>query len=121
MDTVCQDGGPFTVVGELRIIKVTPFVALQGHATTKYAQTWATFVLITIKNKLCYFVPDVDECKNSPCKNGGKCTNLMGSYRCDCAQGFTGKHCDQGQTSFGFSGIFIYNRHWARRTLLRGL
>ena len=49
MDIVCQDGGPFTVVGELRIIKVTPFVALQGHATTKYAQTWATFVLITIQ------------------------------------------------------------------------
>ena len=40
--------------------------------------------------------PDVDECKNGPCKNGGNCTNLMGSYRCDCVNGFTGKHCDQG-------------------------
>ena len=39
---------------------------------------------------------DVDECANSPCKNGGSCMNLKGSYRCDCIKGFTGKHCKQG-------------------------
>lgn len=41
-------------------------------------------------------ISDVNECINSPCQNSGKCVNFNGGYRCDCAQGFTGKHCDQG-------------------------
>ena len=41
---------------------------------------------------------DVDECAvNKPCKNGGKCENSKGSYKCTCVGGwFTGKHCDEG-------------------------
>ena len=46
----------------------------------------------------CYFcLADVDECQTNPCQNGGSCVNLKGSYRCDCAKGFTGKHCEQGK------------------------
>ena len=43
-----------------------------------------------------FFVIDVNECSANPCKNGGKCTNTHGSYRCTCDSRFTGKNCDQG-------------------------
>lgn len=50
---------------------------------------------------------DVDECANSPCKNGGSCMNLRGSYRCDCIKGFTGKHCEQGVLAI-LNKFFVY-------------
>jgi len=31
---------------------------------------------------------DVDECKEDPSPCGTACTNLPGSYRCDCDEGF---------------------------------
>lgn len=43
---------------------------------------------------------DVDECSlasGNPCKNNGKCVNLLGSYKCTCNSGFTGKHCEIGR------------------------
>lgn len=43
--------------------------------------------------------PDVDECANGPCKNGGKCTNTPGGYKCACVGGwYTGKNCDEGES-----------------------
>ena len=47
-------------------------------------------------NMILWVISDVNECIISPCKNGGTCVNLKGSYRCDCTQGYTGKHCEQG-------------------------
>uniref|UniRef100_A0A1I8FHT9 Delta-like protein n=1 Tax=Macrostomum lignano TaxID=282301 RepID=A0A1I8FHT9_9PLAT len=40
---------------------------------------------------------DVDECSESPpkCRNGGNCTNTLGSFRCTCPTGLTGRHCEQ--------------------------
>ena len=42
---------------------------------------------------------DVDECiSKKPCKNGAKCENTRGGYKCTCVgKWFTGKHCDQGR------------------------
>ena len=37
----------------------------------------------------------LDNSISNPCKNGGSCVNLKGSYRYDCTQGFTGRHCEQ--------------------------
>lgn len=42
------------------------------------------------------FIVDVNECSNSPCKNGATCSNTHGSYKCTCDRRFTGKNCDQG-------------------------
>ena len=30
---------------------------------------------------------DIDECLNTPCLNGGSCSNSVGSYACDCEMG----------------------------------
>ena len=42
------------------------------------------------------FSPDINECKNKPCKNRAACVNLPGTYRCDCTPGYTGKNCETG-------------------------
>jgi len=34
---------------------------------------------------------DVDECQSDPCGPFSICTNLQGSYRCECEAGFVGK------------------------------
>ena len=33
---------------------------------------------------------DVDECMNSPCDINANCTNVVGSYTCQCLDGYTG-------------------------------
>lgn len=36
---------------------------------------------------------DVNECKKTPCKNGGRCINSQGSYVCKCQPGYSGHNC----------------------------
>lgn len=39
---------------------------------------------------------NIDECAVNPCKNGGKCIDLIGGMRCDCPSNFTGDFCELG-------------------------
>lgn len=41
--------------------------------------------------ELCNF--EFNECESSPCLNGGKCADHIGSYSCKCTKGYTGKRC----------------------------
>lgn len=40
------------------------------------------------------FYLDADECATSPCQNGGTCVDLVGSYRCNCVDGWIGVNCE---------------------------
>ena len=42
------------------------------------------------------FFSDVNECKSSPCENNGTCINSIGSYTCDCTDGWKDKDCKTG-------------------------
>ena len=44
----------------------------------------------------CFRISDIDECSNTPCKNGGVCTNLINDYSCKCTARFGGKNCSNG-------------------------
>ena len=49
----------------------------------------------------CVHCPlDINECAvSSPCKNGGTCSNIPGSYKCTCDVKYTGKNCETGRLS----------------------
>lgn len=36
---------------------------------------------------------DVNECKRQPCKNGGRCLDLVNDFYCECADNWKGKTC----------------------------
>ena len=43
---------------------------------------------------------DINECVvSSPCKNGGTCSNMPGSYKCTCDVKYSGKNCETGRSS----------------------
>lgn len=45
-----------------------------------------------------YFISDLNECLQITCYNGGTCTNLSGSYKCNCPAGkYTGEFCELGK------------------------
>uniref|UniRef100_A0A8B9IB86 Sushi, nidogen and EGF like domains 1 n=1 Tax=Anser brachyrhynchus TaxID=132585 RepID=A0A8B9IB86_9AVES len=35
-----------------------------------------------------------DPCASGPCQNGGTCFHYIGKYKCDCAPGYAGRHCE---------------------------
>ncbi len=36
---------------------------------------------------------DINECANTPCLNGGICTDGVNTFTCTCQAGFTGAYC----------------------------
>lgn len=41
--------------------------------------------------------PDIDECANVTCGNGGNCTDKINGFECTCVLGFTGELCETGE------------------------
>lgn len=37
---------------------------------------------------------DLNQCRSSPCKNGGTCINSPNTYACKCLPGYIGKNCE---------------------------
>ena len=54
---------------------------------------------------------DVDECLAKPCRNGGTCTNNVGSYTCACAAGWQGHDCDKGRNYTNDVSIFMQEEY----------
>ena len=53
---------------------------------------------------------DINECSSSPCQNGAVCTDAFNSYTCACAAGYTGTHCQIGE-SVGLPNTNTQKKH----------
>ena len=47
-------------------------------------------MLFDLGNHLRNFLLDINECQDKPCHANAVCTDIVGSYVCQCNQGFTG-------------------------------
>lgn len=61
---------------------------------------WFDKAKIWIKNTQTF--TDIDECKSSPCQNGGNCRDGLNDYTCECVGGWEGKNCESGELSIDF-------------------
>jgi len=63
----------------------------------------STSIIVFLPPPLCQSLSDVnvleiDECASSPCENGASCTDADNSYTCLCVTGYTGTHCETGES-----------------------
>ena len=45
-------------------------------------------------------ITDIDDCIDTPCKNGATCKDGINSYSCICPLGLTGKACELSMAKF---------------------
>lgn len=66
---------------------------------------WSQEVLTCLTLWTCGFIltssfpvtAEINECLSQPCLNGGTCRNHIGSFQCECEEGFSGKRCQTGE------------------------
>ena len=46
----------------------------------------------------CGFLAEIDECESDPCINGD-CEDQVNGFLCHCLPGWTGQHCEIGQSA----------------------
>ena len=44
----------------------------------------------------CY-ATEINECESNPCRNDATCNDVVNGYTCQCASGWQGIHCDEGE------------------------
>ena len=64
-------------------------------------------------------VSDINECSPDPCKNGGTCVDLVGSYRCNCKTGYSGDDCETGLNLTFSNSLIIHQVKTKKITTLK--
>lgn len=70
-------------------VKIQHSSAFKGSPSTFVA---ADFLFLIIAGQTCEI--DINECVKTPCLNGAICQNSIGSYKCNCKSGYTGRNCE---------------------------
>lgn len=89
----CQNGGSckrrLSVGPDMKTEESVPVILVSNHPLQPYACSCRP----GYTGALCG--TDIDECRPSPCHNGGSCHNLVGGFSCTCPDGFTGMACER--------------------------
>ena len=67
------------------------------YESTYYLHTKPKKYDVVIQARL-HYVSGKDECVSSPCQHEGTCIDGFGMFTCKCTPGFTGVHCERGET-----------------------
>lgn len=55
--------------------------------------------MVLINGQMIFFLfIDIDECAPAPCQNAATCVDLVGNYRCDCVNGYSGSNCETSKS-----------------------
>ena len=57
-----------------------------------------------------FTIAEVNECLSTPCQNGGKCKDLVNKYECQCATGYEGTNCAQGNVHDKIPSQEVYKK-----------
>lgn len=66
------------------------------------------------KFQSCKSSSDVNECRHNPCKNGGRCVDLVNDFYCECADKWKGKTCHSRESCRLCANVCVYvhGRPW---------
>lgn len=70
-------------------------------------------MIAVTKNRLIFFVIDVDECNHiNDCSEHAQCNNTAGSYNCTCKEGYLGDGytCEKPGSKCFFGGLVEIKR-----------
>lgn len=69
-----------------------------------------TVILDKVFNEVIFDFADFNECMQLPCRNGGTCKNLDGSFECICPEGYTGTLCTGGIPSLSVLSFSLFDQ-----------
>ena len=100
----CQNGGVcFDLINAFRCQCLSGFSGPtceigEGNLMTFSFPNWRVWRELEWLWTLSAFVwiSELDECVSNPCMNGATCLDLVNSYQCQCAAGYTGNTCQTG-------------------------
>ena len=56
------------------------------------------------------YVPDINNCAQHPCHNGGECVYGVDSFTCSCADGYTGPFCQTSEYTYLPVNVWIFTQ-----------
>ena len=80
---------------------VTPLLTNWIYCGLALSHRYAVHMLWCVESRWIgvTLFPDADLCAKNPCKHDGKCLNNGNGYLCECADGFSGPHCERSKSS----------------------
>ena len=81
-------------------------ILLHTEPSVRFVMLSAVFENIKWKDSLISLLKSMltsDPCKNTPCKNNGKCSSKNGQFECKCTSQYSGSRCEREKNPCNFA------------------